>query len=310
MKYSKELIVGLSLVVAAVIFVLGVRYFEDLPLFRGTYQLNTTFQDAGGLQSGNAVRVNGVRVGAVDEVDLDTQTNNVRVRFHVEESLAVPEGSFTTLGGIAALGSIHMNVSLGPAGNDRVSEGGFIPSRTEGGLLESVTERAPALAQGVESVLTNANQTLEEAEVLFRSANGDVQQTLTAFKTAAASLERLIRSEQANISQTMSNLQAFSGDMSDFTSESADSLSLAVQKLNRSMTRLEASLETVDRSTAALDEILYKINNGDGTMARLVNDPSLYVKMDSSLTTLNALLEAIRDDPEKYLKHMSLVDIF
>lgn len=310
MKFSKELTVGLSLVVAAVIFVLGVRYFEDLPLFRGTYSLNTAFEDAGGLQAGSSVQINGVRVGAVDEVDLDPQTKQVRVGFHVENDLAVPEGSYATVGGIAALGSVHMTIHLGPAGNETVNEGAFIPGRSGAGLLESLTERAPQLTTTVESVLTNADQTFEEAEILLQSASGDVQQTLRAFQQAATSLEALIRAQQAEVTATVTNLQAFSGDLSEFSEESGDSLSVAVQQLNRSLAQLEMSLTALESSAETLDQIMTKINMGDGTMARLINDPSLYTKLDSAATNLNLILEGIRQDPGTYLKHMSLVDIF
>jgi phospholipid/cholesterol/gamma-HCH transport system substrate-binding protein len=177
-KFSRELTVGISIVLAAVIFILGVRFFEDLPLFRGTYTLHTTFANANGLTKGNAVRVNGVRVGAVDDVDLDAQANRVHVEFHVDRAVAVTQGSQASLGGIAALASIHLNVHPGPASNPRVEEGGVIPGTSGGGLLEMVSERGPALAEQVDSVLTNANHTFEEAEILLRGVDGEVQQTL------------------------------------------------------------------------------------------------------------------------------------
>lgn len=310
MKYTKEVSVGLSLVLAAVIFIFGVRYFEDLPLFHGTYELNTSFEDVKGITEGSPVRVSGVRVGAVDAIKLDTESARVLVRFHVEETVAVPEGSQTSLSGIAALGSMYMEVQLGPQGNERIREGGFVPSTQEGSLLESMTDRAPALADNLESVLTNANRTLVEAEVLFRDANPSVQQTLRAYRQSGEALEELIRSERQNISAAVVSLRDFSGDMSRFSDSSADSLSVAVQKLNRSMTSLEATLASLDASTKTLDGILMKIDEGDGTMARLINDPSVYQKLDSTLTLLNGLIEEVKNDPKKYLKHMSLIDIF
>lgn len=69
MRYSKELSVGVSLVVAAVIFVLGIRFLENVPLFRSTYELRTTFESVNGLSSGSAVWVNGVHVGSVNSVE-------------------------------------------------------------------------------------------------------------------------------------------------------------------------------------------------------------------------------------------------
>ena len=310
MKYTKELAVGLSLVVTAVIFVLGIRYFEDLPLFRGTYALNTSFENTDGLNKGNAVRVNGVRVGAVDDVRLDPQANGVLVRFHVDEDIAIPEGSVATLGGIAALASIHLEIELGPAGNERVEEGGFIPGRTGGGIMDLVSSKGPELAQQVDDVLTSANATLDEAEVLFESAGGDVQQTMAAFRQAAVTLEQTLRAEQQSLHRTMANLETFSEDVSGFTGTSSDTLAVAVQRLNRSMMRLETSLDQLEVTTATLDEILQKINTGDGTVARMINDPAVYERLDSTLAGMQRIMADFQADPKKYLRHLDLVDVF
>lgn len=310
MKYTKELAVGLSLVIAAVIFVLGIRYFEDLPLFRGTYTLNTTFENANGLNKGNAVRVNGVRVGAVDNVELDPQANRVRVRFHVDEQIAIPEGSVAALGGIAALASIHLEIDLGPPGNERVEEGGFIPGQAGGGLMDMVSSKGPQLADQVDNVLTSANATLEQAEVLFADANGDMRQTMAAFRQAAVALEQTLRAEQETLHRTMANLEAFSGDVSRFSGTSSDTLAVAVQRLNRSMQQLETSLDQLEGTTATIDGILQKINDGDGTMARMINDPSVYARLDSTLAAMQLIMTEFQDDPKKYLRHLSLIDLF
>jgi len=309
-KYSKEITVGISLVVAAVILILGVRYFRDLPLFGGTYALNTAFDDAGGLQPGSAVRINGVRVGGVDDVKLDSESGRVHVRFHVDGDISIPAGSYATVGGFAALGSPHMTVHLGTPGTEVVPEGGFIPGQPGESIFDMVTDRAPALTNSVEAVLANANSTFENADVLLENANSDVRETLRSFQQAATSLEALIRAQQVEVTETVANLRRFTGDMSAFSTENRDSLALAVRNLNRSLQQLETSLTALEGAASTLDEILVKMNTGEGTFARLVNDPGLYARLDSAAMNLNALLEAIRQDPGRYLRHMSLVDIF
>ena len=49
MNYSNELKVGIAIVVSILIFFLGSRFFEDIPLFKGTYDLFTTYEDARGM---------------------------------------------------------------------------------------------------------------------------------------------------------------------------------------------------------------------------------------------------------------------
>jgi phospholipid/cholesterol/gamma-HCH transport system substrate-binding protein len=123
-------------------------------------------------------------------------------------------------------------------------------------------------------------------------------------------LESTLRAEQETLHRTLGNLETFSSHMSAFSGTSSDTLALAVQRLNRSMGRLETTLTSVEGSTEALDEILAKINAGDGTMARLINDPSVYARLDSTLATINRILIQFEEDPEAYLKHLELIDIF
>jgi phospholipid/cholesterol/gamma-HCH transport system substrate-binding protein len=52
------------------------------------------------------------------------------------------------------------------------------------------------------------------------------------------------------------------------------------------------------------------MNEGEGTIGRLVNDDGLYMKLDSAATEANGLLRDLRDDPSRYLKDMTLVKVF
>src|SRR5690606_14590378 len=213
-KYSKEIKVGLTLLFSAVIFILGIRFFQDLPLFRGPHSLYSTFEDASGILPGNAVRVNGVRVVSVDEVVLDPETNEVRVHFHVDEEIAVPEGSHTEIGGIAALNSVHLRLHLGPASNPRVAEGGLIPSLREANLLGQLTEQAPGLVEQVDTLLYSANATFASANRLLTGSDEDLRRTLAAFRGTAETLNDLLRAEQARLSRTLANFDQASGDLS------------------------------------------------------------------------------------------------
>ena len=318
MKYSKEIKVGLSLILSAVIFVLGIRFFEDLPLFRGTYGLYTTFEDASGILPGNAVRINGVRVGSVDEVTLDPAAHRVLVRFHVDEHIAVPESSFTEIGGIAALASVHLRIHLGPATNARIEEGGYVPSLREANLLGQLTDKAPEMVEQIDQILATTNATLTDAQRLFAATSDeDVRRTLVAFRSSAETLDALLRAEQARLSGTLANFERFSddltvvaGDLRAISDESGDTLALAIRNLNQSMRRMDRTLEGLETSMATLDDILGKIDRGEGTLGRMINDPSVYVRLESTLARLDTILVHFDEDPGRFLKELELVDIF
>lgn len=308
-KYSKELIVGLSLAAAVVVFVLGIRFLQDMPLFRSTYVLYTHFESAGELSGSSSVRINGVNVGTVGNVRLDTD-NRVRVRLHLDDSIHIPEGSLAEIGGISALGNNYVVIFPGPSGNPPIADGGYIEGVSEPDAFEAVTERSVRLTENVEEALANANVLLEDTGLLIGETGADIRPTLRALREVTDALARTLREEQESVREIISNVETVSEDLSRISGASADTLAQTLQRLDHIAMYLENSLITLEGATRNLEEILDKINNGDGTIARLLNDPTLYIQMGSTLGTFDALLKDLQENPRKYLRHMDIVDVF
>jgi hypothetical protein len=92
--------------------------------------------------------------------------------------------------------------------------------------------------------------------------------------------------------------------------ENGDSLDVAVRRLNQSLDRLNRGLASLEQTSATLDTVATKLNEGDGTAGRLLNDPSLYLRLDSAAARTNTLLRDFQRDPGRYLNDMTLVKVF
>ncbi len=309
MKYGNELKVGLALVLSALIFYIGFRYLEDLPFFKGTTEFFTTFDDAGGLVSGNAVRINGVVVGAVDEVRLPPGDNRARVRFHLDRDIVLPHGSTTSIGGVGALGVVRMTITLG-ADTTSYQEGATIPRREETGMGALTDVLGAPLANQIDSMLTGATATLGAARTLMAGSQDELRQTLVAVQGSAVALNSLLRSEQDRLSGVLDGVAELTDNLNAFTGENGDSLRTITQRLSQSLNRLDRMLASLESSTAGINTIIGKIEQGEGTLGLLINDPSLYHQLDSTLTTLNRILLDFEQNPKRYLKDLKLVDVF
>ena len=321
MNISRELKVGLTVLGAVVLFYFGMRFFQDIPIFGGTYHLYTEFDDTAGLSSGNAVRINGVKVGSVERVNLVSDKDQVRIDFYLQEDVRVPRGTTAKTSGLSYFGNVSLTLLPGPSGNPPLPEGSLVPSASQArgveGFLQSLQERAPELASKLDSVLTQADATLENAGATFRvtrtmlgSSNSDLRRALSAFRSSATTLDQLLQSQRAQISSTVSNLEQFSQDLSQFSAENSDSLDAVVSNLNSAASRLDRQLIALDTTTTALNVIMRKINQDEGTLGLMVNDSSLYVRLDSAAGNLNQLLKAFRENPGRFLREMQLVDVF
>lgn len=310
MQYSNEVKVGAAIVLAVIAAILGVRFFQDLPLFEDSYVVHAQFDDAGGLTSGNPVQMKGVRVGSVESVELDQDGQSVQVRLRIDEDIQIPNGSHAKVSGFSGFGGVRLTIIPGPRENPPLSAGATLTGPPEGTVLERITDQAPALASKADSVLTNTNTTMAELAEQLQNPNSDLRQTLASTRKMTKDLAAVTDAEKENIQALLQNLRAISSDLKAFTGENADSLDLVVRRLNQSLNRLDRGLASFNRTSATLDTITTKLNNGTGTAGRLLNDPGLYMRLDSTVVRTNRLLRDFKQNPGRYLDNMTLVRVF
>ncbi|MEM1095254.1 MAG: MlaD family protein [Bacteroidota bacterium] len=310
MKYSNELKVGLSIVVAVVVFVLGVRYFQDVPLFRGTYDLTSSFENAGGLISGNPVRVSGVAVGKVRGVELNPETGLVDILVRIDEGIRIPEGSTATVTGFDALGAVQLTVELGPPGNPPIPDGGVLPAAEGSDLLGDLTDRAPQLVDKIDSVLLGLDERLDEAGTLYTNPQGEMAQLLISARTTSETLSRILQQEQSRLRSVLDNTTQLTADLGTTARDTGDSLQVTLNRVNGLLATMETQIAGLDSTTMRLNSILRKIDEGEGTIGLMINDPSLYHRLDSTTASMNSLLQDIEKDPVKYLRALRIIDLF
>ncbi len=311
MKYSNELKVGLAIAIAVVAFVLGVRYFKDVPLFTGQYDMYTEVADAKGLIPGNPVRINGVKVGSVRKVHFEQDRNLVRVDFQVNRDVVLPQGTTCTISGIDALTGVRIELELGDPGNPRINPGDVVPSADQDqDFASQLVERAPLLVDQVDSVLFGIEGTIGDVRGLIGDPDSDLRTSMAALRSSAVTLGDLLREEKSNISGILTNVNAVSSDLSAITSQQRDSIAMAISRLNGAMNSMESTMSSLESTTGQLDAILARIDDGSGTLGKLINDPALYNRLDSLVTGLDELLADFKKNPRRYLREMKIVDLF
>ena len=123
-RERNPVIVGaVSLVVLAAVLLAALRA-DDLPIIGGGDTYHAMFTEAGGLKVHDEVRIAGVRVGKVDEVEL--AGDEVRVSFKVDDAADFGSDTRAAIKVKTILGSMFL--ALEPAGGGRLDEGATIPA--------------------------------------------------------------------------------------------------------------------------------------------------------------------------------------
>jgi phospholipid/cholesterol/gamma-HCH transport system substrate-binding protein len=222
-----------------------------LPVFTGT-TYRAVFSDASGLQEGTEVRVAGIKVGKVRQIDLDD--DRVVVTFDVTD---VPLGDDTraAIEIKTLLGQHYLSVT--PAGSGRMEEGEAIPrSRTTTPL-----SIVPALQQlSTTSAALDTDQVAQALDALsgvLRSASPEVRGTLTGI----ARLSRTVASRDQQLQRLVESADTVTGVLATRDAE--------VATLFRSSQQV---LETLDRRRRLIEEIVDAVASLSRELSGLVAD--------------------------------------
>ena len=149
-RERNPVIIGaISLAVIAAMVLAAFRA-EDLPLIGGGDTYHAAFKEAGELKANDEIRVAGVRVGKVKEVDL--AGDHVRVTFNVDRGVDIGRDTGADIRVKTLLGAMYL--SLVPNGSGHLEEGAEIPvGRTTSPY--DVVEAFSGLASTSERIDTN-----------------------------------------------------------------------------------------------------------------------------------------------------------
>jgi phospholipid/cholesterol/gamma-HCH transport system substrate-binding protein len=114
------------------------------------------------------------------------------------------------------------------------------------------------------------------AEVVTKDI-GEMESAMLSLKAAAKNLEQLTEPEGKNMRQVIVNLDS-----------SASSMKVATARMSR--------------AAASLENLLGKIEKGEGSLGKLIYDDTLYRNLEKFTQDLDGLILDVKQHPQKYIK--------
>ena len=112
-SHASEVAVGGAVVAAAVGFLVYASQFAGGAPGAGTYPLEASFRSAEGVRVGTDVRLAGVKIGTVTEMDLDPETFRARATFSIDETIELPDDTAVSVASEGLLGGSFIEVLPG-----------------------------------------------------------------------------------------------------------------------------------------------------------------------------------------------------
>lgn len=316
MKISKEFKIGLVVVLGVAALVWGVSFLKGSDILSRKYYLYAVYPRVDNLIPANPLLINGFKVGQVNSISLVEDgplKNQVCVKFLLTEEVNIPKLSVAKVVSSDLLGTKAVEIQLSEE-SSMVKNGDTLLSASEENLRESVNKQIAPLQAKALSLIGSIDSAMTVVTMLLSNKNREnidkafegVKRSILSLEQTAYKLDALIASESGKISGVMNNLNSITGN-----------LNRNEEKLNRVITNFSNLSDTLAKSQIKsavanasatmkeLNELMTKINRGEGTLGKLAKNDSLYNNLNSSAASLDRLLKDLESNPKRYV-HFSI----
>jgi phospholipid/cholesterol/gamma-HCH transport system substrate-binding protein len=273
---------GLLVIVAAAVFIWGFFFLMGDPLLAGGDEVVVVMDDGAGLNRGDRVQLHGVQVGTVRRVELKPG-ERVHVKIKVDNGVRLPADT-RALSRADVFGATTVELLPGDAlvmlqGGDTIR--GYAQT-TLPDLAAELGGQARVLLASADSLLSP--QAVADLRATASVLPGTAQQLQSAFSELAAAAVSFRR-----MAEEMENARPGEG-----TAETLAEMRATAQAAT-------AALTTMDLSLHSFASVMAKIDRGEGSLGRLVNDTTLYGDLTATIREVRDLTADVKDNPGRYL---------
>lgn len=266
----------LVVVVSALIGGMSLKVAEGPGVLSGSKKQWFDVEDAGGLVKNSAVKMAGIKVGIIDEIEL--VDGKARVYLILDKDVPLTTSAQVELRSDGILGDKHVELVPGKVGDPNMGEG-KISSVSSKASLDKVMEQVGDIAES----LKEASQIIAEA-AREGNRNTSLGRILNNIERLTEDLAALTGDNKQKINEIVDQVHNITETLDDLINdESPEGFKAAWSNAVDSLKHLDKTLENAE-------EITEKINNGEGTIGRLVNDEETVDNINAAVNNFNEFL--------------------
>ncbi|MFD2914243.1 MlaD family protein [Psychroserpens luteus] len=298
MKISREIKTAILVISGILLMVFLINYLNGKNLFSSDDTYYAEF-DYNALTRASPVTVKGNNVGKIQNIIYDFNTGKTRVSFTVDDKLNFSKQSKVRLYKTGLMGGNALAIVISNDG-ERAQPGDFIASEVEEDLVSNLTNSFSDVSENLDSTLSSADSllinlnglVLDESENGIKNAISELNATMKSFKSVSYSVNSLIKDNDQKLSSVLTNFDSISKNLAVITND------LKGVELSKTVSKLDNTLTTVNTLMASIE-------NGEGSVGKLLKDEGLYENLEGAALQMEQLLEDMKLNPKRYV-HFSL----
>jgi len=277
------------------------------------------FNAVEGLSPGADVQVKGVKAGKVEKITFED--NRVKVVIRVNANIPIYKDAKAYVRTLGLMGDKYIYIDPGHPSTGELADKGIIRQTEVFASTEEAFETVEDIAYKVGKFIDNLNEALEEGNLtdmiknirilaentnklvvenregvkksidnivaITESLKRDIPTLIQKIDRVAQNLESITGENREDIRELIKNLKETSVALREKTPQVLDEMAEAAKVIkgtvNENRDDLKVAMEKIREASLKIDRILAKIDEGKGTLGKLVNDDSLYENANTGI---------------------------
>jgi phospholipid/cholesterol/gamma-HCH transport system substrate-binding protein len=284
-----------------VMTIFSFNYLKGINLLEKSRHFLVVYDNVEGLVASNPVTINGFKIGNVQKINLsDDGTNSLEIKLMIDNEVEFSKSSKAELYETGLIGGKAIAIIPNYEDSSIAENGDYLQGTIKPGLTELVNQKLTPLQDKLESAIQNAdNVMLNINELLSDETKTSLQQSILNFKNISESLyettnnvNSIILKNSNAIENSLNNIESSSKNINEITQSVSDAnVSDLILKLNSTVTNFNLALS--------------KINNGNGSISKLLENDAIFNNLEKATSELEALINDIKANPNRYV-HFSI----
>ena len=292
MKITKEIKIGIMVVVGFFALFFGINYLKGFNIFVPSNSFYAQYKAIDGLEKSAPVFIEGYKVGLINDIYYDfSKEKPFTVQVSLNNDVKIPKGSKMELFNNGLIGGKAIRILLNKKSQEYYHTEDTITSSIAIGLMDDVKND---IVPGIKEVIPQIDSLLLAVRPI--AENQSINNTLKSLETLSKNLEQssaeLKNVMQKDIPYILNNVKMLTDNLAS-TTKSLDNANIA------------ETLQKLDSTIQNINNITEKIDNDTGSLGLLINDKKLYNNLTNTTDNANRLMIDLKENPKRYV-HFSV----
>ncbi len=315
-------------VIVIVTSVWGYKFLRGQNLLKPTNNYYVRYSNIDQLAATSPVLIRGMNVGTVSELELDEDMVTIVATLNIKRGIKIPADAEAVVISVGIMGgkAVDLRVKGACNGPDCAKPGSFLQGRVQGffdSFLDPGEDGTLAKVKGtIGDILTTFGDSLASP-----NANNEIAKTfvelshlISNLASITSTLDKGMNQYDRHLQTSLSNLSKLTASLADNQDEISNSLT-HLENITRQfdeanvgtnagalladaqglVKNLDATMDEANTSMAKLADIMKDLEDGKGSLGKLLKDEAFYDNTSATMKNMELLLQDFRLNPKRYV---------